>query len=298
LRTRPLKGGYNREITYYAKSDLDRVRDARAEKVVGVAPEQPEMVHVDKAASELGCHLRTVYRRARATQTEVKYRAGKDGKGRGMPRSYLPQQFIEDAKQLPVLDSKMTAADAADSLGVSKSDIHNLIKAGLLDAESGEGLTRAAARPGGTTLRYRRKATLVSTEQVNQLKAAMAVLRAPSPESRPGRPAGSLRRAAEALRDGSIQIPADPPAQPANDGATQATLTEPATRRRRRGPKISERTLKIGKVCYDLLASGELRKVICKHIAKELNRPMSLSDVTTYARRYAQNPDDPKSWPI
>ena len=73
---------------------------------------------------------------------------------------------------------------------------------------------------------------------------------------------------------------------------------EPQRRKKRRGPKITRPTLELGKFCYELIKEGVPRKNICKRVREQINRIMGESDVTTYARRYALNPDDPKPWPL
>jgi hypothetical protein len=71
----------------------------------------------------------------------------------------------------------------------------------------------------------------------------------------------------------------------------------PAQARSRRGPRILNQTLQIGKHCYDRLGKNVLRRIICREIQERFNRIMSESDVTTYARRYATNPEICKPWP-
>jgi hypothetical protein len=67
---------------------------------------------------------------------------------------------------------------------------------------------------------------------------------------------------------------------------------------RRRTRTISIATLKLGGFCYNLLRKGVERKLICKAVERNFNgRILGLADATTYARRYAENPDDPKPWP-
>jgi hypothetical protein len=233
IRTRLFPSGYNRVITYFAKADLDLALDARATRIVGKAPNVPDHVHVGQIAKDLGCHMRTVYRRAAAAGQEVEYHPGKDRMGRAMPRSYLPNEFAEEAKQAGAVPAdKMAVKAAARFLGTTTADVHNLIAAGLLEGEGGKAITVAAARQevGGEVLRYPRKCTLVPAEKVNRLKAMIDTLGATTTEqTRAGRPPGLLRRAAEALRDLKVSSPS--PA--ANDGvpATHAPVAPAAESR-------------------------------------------------------------------
>lgn len=78
---------------------------------------------------------------------------------------------------------------------------------------------------------------------------------------------------------------------------TESTAMMPTVAPKRRGPRILNQTLKIGKHCYEQLSKNVLRRIICREIWERFNRSMSESDVTTYARRYARNPDNPRPWP-
>jgi hypothetical protein len=84
IETRPLPGGYNRMITYFSKKDLNLINKAQAMRVPGVAPDCPDLSHVDKAAEELDCHIRTLYRRAEGAR-ERKSFTSRVRTGRGGP---------------------------------------------------------------------------------------------------------------------------------------------------------------------------------------------------------------------
>jgi excisionase family DNA binding protein len=82
-------------------------------------------------------------------------------------------------------------------------------------------------------------------------------------------------------------------AQPVNGQAKQAE--EPPTPGRR-GRKRSPRTRELGEFCYSQLAEEVKRRTICLRVQERFNRTMNISDVTTYARRYAK--DNGKPWPL
>jgi hypothetical protein len=90
----------------------------------------------------------------------------------------------------------------------------------------------------------------------------------------------------------------------ANQEGTEHTASQPSDPqgadptppRKRRGPKRLARTLEIGEFCYRQLAEDVLRSSICEKLRERFGRTMSESDVTTYARRFAQ--DTGKAWPL
>src|SRR5262249_41565112 len=76
-------------------------------------------------------------------------------------------------------------------------------------------------------------------------------------------------------------------------------------RRPRRGPRRSAVTQEVYTACYDLLAAGKSRRIVLKILPKLFPEqkyadtiPKEESHVTIYARRRAQDPEDPRPWPI
>ena len=178
----------------------------------------------------------------------------------------------------------MTFSDMAKLLGVSKSDIHNLRTKGLIEGEPGEGVTTAAARPGGTTLRYRRKAMLGSEAKAKQLKVAMDLLReTPSPA---GNRPGLLHRAAVALRDGTISLPAERPASPVND----ERMPTPK-QRKRRCRNYNGESFEVQLFCYvEYRLKPRKRPRVYDAAIKRFGRraPKNEEGVTIYANRCAE----------
>ena len=204
IRTRELPGRNNRLTTYYAKGDLDSIRDARAARRSGVAPEYPDLIHIDRAAKMLGCNRDTVLIRAKGADVEQVHKPGKDNTGRAVPMSYLPKQFVEGAKHSPLPVGQMTLQAAAALLGVTRHSLHNLINRGLLKGELSADALPTFRGPRQKVSGYRRKAMLVPQTSVESLKAAMDACRDTPAEPRGGRPPQLLFRAAEALRDGTV----------------------------------------------------------------------------------------------
>jgi hypothetical protein len=90
----------------------------------------------------------------------------------------------------------------------------------------------------------------------------------------------------------------------APEAATDAgpqPIPEPANETpKRRGRKISDETLEVGKYCYEQLRRDIVRSVICKEVHRLFSDRDNFDEsaVTIYAWRYAKNPADPKPWPI
>jgi hypothetical protein len=90
-----------------------------------------------------------------------------------------------------------------------------------------------------------------------------------------------------------------PAARPLSlEQARERLTAAPERTHARRGPKTSRQTLALGAFCYERLARGTLRRIICRLVRERFGRELDESDVTTYARRYATNPDVRKPWPV
>jgi hypothetical protein len=207
IRTRPFPGGYNRTITYFAKADLDEWRDAMAR--AKPVPDRPGLVYIKDAAAELGVSVRTL---RRMPGVRVERLPGKSSDARARPRAYVSRSFVdawkEQRAQFPVPAGKLSVSEAAKRLKVTRAELHNLIKAGLIDAEDGRSIT--TAEKGALVLRYPRSCKLIPLDAVERLKAAMAALPAGAGAVvHPGRGKGPglLRRAAVALRNESVRVP-------------------------------------------------------------------------------------------
>jgi hypothetical protein len=230
ITTRPMRSAYNREITYYLKADLDRIAKAIAARTR--TPEYPGLIHVEAAAEELGVSPRTLRRcqKAYGSEAKTRNRPGKSEDGRALPRRYTMREFLDvmkDTRQrASIPDDKVSVKEAARILQATPADVHNLIAAGLLAAEDGQGVTVAEAREGGSVLRYPRKCKLVPRAAVEHLQTAVAAQQATTAESpRPGRPRGLLRRAAESLRE-------QPDSTPNRESSTRNAPTMPGAESR------------------------------------------------------------------
>jgi hypothetical protein len=68
------------------------------------------------------------------------------------------------------------------------------------------------------------------------------------------------------------------------------------TERKRRGRKAREAKGARYQFCYEQLAAGIKRRTICRRVQERFNRSLNESDVTIYARRYANATGKP--WPV
>jgi len=73
----------------------------------------------------------------------------------------------------------------------------------------------------------------------------------------------------------------------------------------RRGPRRSAITQAVYAACYDLLAKGISRRTVMRTLQHQFAEPMYAASlpkeeaaVSVYAKRRAQDPDDPRPWPI
>jgi hypothetical protein len=205
VRTAQKETAYKRIITYYLKSDLDRVLAAKAARTP--IPEVSGHVYLFDAARELGVSVRTLRRMQRSYGPEANgiKRPGKARDGRPLPRSYVPRAFVDACKagrkRELVPEDKISAREAAARLSVPVGRLHNLIHAKLLRAETSKATTVANCKERGT-LRYPRKAALFDRATIDRLHAIMVALPA-TPVERFGRTLTPLRVAAEMLRDSS-----------------------------------------------------------------------------------------------
>jgi hypothetical protein len=309
IRTTERKSAYDRTITYYLKADLDRVRAALAAR--RPVQEYPGLVYVFDAARELAVSVRTLRRMQKAygegARTVV--RPGKSADGRSLPRRYVPREFVDACKperrSVHVPGGKMTVKQAAARLGVEVMEVHNLIAAGLLAAEKGKdvkAITVAEARAGGMKLRYPRRCVLVPLAAVERLKDAMAAQSATvSDGRRPGRPAGLLRRAAEALRNAhdSMKEANDRAPPPASAAPVQASEGEqargskyPGHRRmtQTRGPQPDEARETVLEFCYDeYIVKGRPQGEVLQEARRFGSRymPKTTMHVRAFARQWA-----------
>ncbi len=111
-----------------------------------------------------------------------------------------------------------------------------------------------------------------------------------------GGPAAAVGTPASAGNDGaSASAEGGPDAAESRPGTPQPTRAK----KPRRGPAPTKQTLDIGKLCYDQLKIGTLRRTICRLIREQFNgRIMGETDVTNYARRYSGYQEPPLPWPV
>src|SRR5262249_26262525 len=151
--------GYNREITYFLKDDLDQVRTAQAKRVQ--VPTYPGLVHVTAATEELGISGRTL-RREFGDQAPATDKPAKSKDGRPLPRSYVPREFVEDVKARrdchPGQDD-IGADESADILKLTRQGVHSLVRYGVLHPKEG----RIVCKGG-----YPRKAMVFSRAEVER----------------------------------------------------------------------------------------------------------------------------------
>ncbi len=168
IPTRLLPTAYNRKIRFFPQKALDRVNDARAERVT--VPVHPGSVHVVAAAEDLGVSVRTLRRRlqecaSRGVKATPKDLPAKSIDGRALPRSYVPAVAVkacvsaQEKKRPP--DSKITVREAATTLKLRTVSVHALIRRGVLKAEIGTPVCK-----GG----YLRKGTILDREEVERYK--------------------------------------------------------------------------------------------------------------------------------
>src|SRR5262249_7296251 len=156
---------------YYARADLDRVRQAR-NRLVKV-PAFYGLTYLGDAAPDLGVSTRTLRRLMAAERPVVRVvkKTARSADGRALPRSYVPTSCVEKVRasrrQDPVPADMMTVEEAAAELDCATVTVHALVRKGLLQAKMGRKLVDAEARDDvGRGLRYPRKATLVSRADV------------------------------------------------------------------------------------------------------------------------------------
>jgi hypothetical protein len=139
IETRELPSGYGRMITYSAKDDVVRVREARDKQ--SPIPAFPNLVYLKDALAELMCSRSTLRRRMQAARVKVVKRYGKGTDGRPMPRAYVPRRFVEKCKAEsprtnPAMSARLpdeiTAGEAATILGATRSAVSMLIYRGIL----------------------------------------------------------------------------------------------------------------------------------------------------------------------
>jgi hypothetical protein len=168
---------YNREIRYYAKDDLARVRKARRELIR--VPRFAGLVYIGVAAKELGVSMRTLRRLMKAQRPPVHAAklTARSKDGRPLKRSYIPEAFVNTQKGR-LQDSGRadwpTVEEAAKDLGCKTVTIHQYVRRGKLVAIDDYKIVEAMPRADGDPLTYRRKVKRVSAEGVAKIKAERA----------------------------------------------------------------------------------------------------------------------------
>jgi hypothetical protein len=193
LETKRIRTAYNREITYFLKSDLDRVRRAIARRLK--VPKYPGLVHIEAAAKAQGVSTKTMRRAFAAYRKEkgapsldvARDMPAKSTDGRALPRSYVPEEFTEWFKQRRELHpdaDDISVEDAAALLDRSIKAVNTLIHRGILSPKAGRILCN-----GG----YPRKANVLSRSAVQKWQENQRAKYGPAAEQR------RQKRAAEVL---------------------------------------------------------------------------------------------------
>jgi hypothetical protein len=202
IRTRETLNGLGRPDTYYSESDLTEAKDVRARRTN--SPHYPDEIAVRDLAKELGIHVNTLWPKISAAGYQTVQRSVKGKDGRSTTIAYVPLEFAQKARAMrrdAVQDDEVPVAEVARLLGIEKTDVKNLVAAGLLPTQPGRVIRTIKDGKNGKCHRVAYPCRLVSRAEVERLQAALAALPAVAEAPRAGRPPNRLRLAAEALRD-------------------------------------------------------------------------------------------------
>jgi hypothetical protein len=175
IETRPFTGALNRTFPYYAKADLDRIRNAKARR--RPVPKYPDLVHIDEAARECGVSRMTLKEARQARLTGPHFHAAKDSQGRASLRSYLPRRFVDQFKaerRLALDPDDITVREATEILGFSRGWVKQLAYRGILKKVK-------KARIPWKGMHTRRGGLLLSRSEVEAYRQELARQKAGTP---------------------------------------------------------------------------------------------------------------------
>jgi hypothetical protein len=173
------KSAYGREIRYFVKRGLVRLRKAMKERLEDpeTIPDYPGLTYIHDACAELSCSQKTLHRRMAAQNppVEIVKKPGVSADDRPRPLAYVPTSFVtaEKLRRFPTLgEDDVTVPQVAKLLRCSKSQVHVLIDEGILTAtetEIANGYEQV--RNGVRTLNHGvRTGFILSKAQVKEVK--------------------------------------------------------------------------------------------------------------------------------